>query len=145
MVAEVGPEAGAEAGSSCVGVGYAQGMADIGAVLLEHMAPPAAWSCLRGLSARPLLLLLFRLDPAEWARLGALHASLLHAQLPHVALHARRAPIEPRSRPFCAPAPPRPAPPSPPPSLPPPELPPPPLPRSSSSAASRPPCTCPSG
>jgi len=155
LTAKVVAEAGSEAGLSCEGVGYAQGMADIAAVLLEHMPPAAAWSCLRGLTARPILLLLFRLDPDEWSRLGDLHSSLLRAQLPHVAHHARHAPLEPRlpllrpRSPAAAAAPPRPAPPPPPPPprrpIAAPPLPPAPLPRSSSSAASHPPCTCPSG
>ena len=51
---------------------------------------PGAFACLRCLSARPMLLLLFRLDPLEWHALGELHASLLRAQLPHVASHLER-------------------------------------------------------
>lgn len=71
-------------------VGYAQGMADIAAVLLQKLPPPAAFACLRCLTARPMLLLLFRLDPLEWDALGELHASLLRSQLPHVAAHLER-------------------------------------------------------
>ena len=56
----------AEARMAGDGMGYVQGMADVGAFLLQRQSPSHAFGCLRALCLRPMVRLVFRLDVDEW-------------------------------------------------------------------------------
>ncbi len=75
--------------------GYVQGMADIGAFLLQRCAPWQAFGCLRSLVSRRFVQLLLRLDRDEWRQLSTAFTNLLRLHLPGLASHLEHVQLEP--------------------------------------------------